>query len=74
MYLSAWDEEHFCIMLENLAEMTLGKEKNTNEMQNRGAILAQEQTDSQYYVYPVSYTHLDVYKRQPLYQSEPVAC
>lgn len=27
MYLSAWDEEHFCIMLENLAEMTLGKEK-----------------------------------------------
>lgn len=54
MYLSAWDEEHFCIMLENLAEMTLGKEKNTNEMQNRGDILAHEQTDSQYYVYLLS--------------------
>lgn len=54
MYLSAWDEEHFCIMLENLAEMTLGKEKNTNEMQNRGDILAQEQTASQYYVYLLS--------------------
>ena len=23
MYLSAWDEEHFCIMLETLAELTL---------------------------------------------------
>lgn len=58
MYLSAWDEEHFCIMLENLAEMTLGKEKNTEEMQNRGDILAQEQTDSQYYVYLLSCSFL----------------
>ena len=59
MYLSAWDEEHFCIMLGNLAEMTLGQEKNTKEMQNRGDVLAQEQTDSQYYVYQLSCAFLE---------------
>lgn len=26
MYLSAWDEEHFCIMLETLMSMSLGQE------------------------------------------------
>ena len=59
MYLSAWDEEHFCIMLGNLTEMTLGQEKNTKEMQNRGDALAQEQTDSQYYVYQLSCSFLE---------------
>ena len=31
IYLSAWDDEHFAIMLETLNEMTLGQEKNTGE-------------------------------------------
>ena len=30
MYLSAWDEEHFCIMLSMLTEMSLEHEKNTD--------------------------------------------
>ncbi len=59
MYLSAWDEEHFCVMLENLAEMTLGQEKNTKEMQNRGEVLAREQKDSQSYVYDLSCAFLE---------------
>ena len=67
MYLSAWDEEHFCIMLGNLAEMTLGQEKNTKEMQNRGDVLAQEQTDSQYYVYQLSCAFLE---DRPFYLDE----
>ena len=41
MYLSAWDEEHFCIMLETLAELTLGRERNTSEMKSKGACLAE---------------------------------
>lgn len=59
MYLSAWDEEHFCVMLENLAEMTLGQERNTKEMQNRGEVLAREQKDSQSYVYDLSCAFLE---------------
>ena len=34
MYLSAWDEAHFCILLETLMDLSLGKEKNTEEMRN----------------------------------------
>ena len=59
MYLSAWDEEHFCIMLEELAEMSLGKEKNTKEMRNKGEIIAEEQKDDEYYVYELSNSFLD---------------
>lgn len=32
IYLSAWDEKHFCIMLETLTELALGKERDTKEM------------------------------------------
>ena len=38
MYLSAWDEEHFCIMLETLAELTLGRERNTSENEKQGRL------------------------------------
>ena len=69
MYLSAWDEEHFCVMLENLAEMTLGQEKNTKEMQNRGEVLAKEQTDSQSYVYDLSCAFLE---NRPFYLEENI--
>ena len=40
MYLSAWDEAHFCILLETLMDLSLGKEKNTEEMRSQGEILA----------------------------------
>ena len=39
MYLSAWDEEHFCIMLSMLTEMSLEHEKNTDEMRTQGDVL-----------------------------------
>ena len=59
MYLSAWDEEHFCIMLETLSEMSVGKEKNTKEMRNKGEIIAEEQKNDEYYVYELSNSFLD---------------
>ena len=40
MYLSAWDEEHFCIMLETLMSMSLGQERNTDDMRIQGDVLA----------------------------------
>ncbi|MGI6011421.1 MAG: hypothetical protein ACOX8H_08005 [Ruminococcus sp.] len=59
MYLSAWDEEHFCIMLETLTELSLGKEKNTEEMRSKGDIYAEEHKDDEYYVYELSNSFLD---------------
>ena len=59
MYLSAWDEEHFCIMLETLTDLSLGREKNTDEMREKGDLLAEEQTDGEFYVYHLSNAFLD---------------
>ncbi len=59
MYLSAWDEQHFCIMLETLMDMTLGRDKNTDEMREKGDLLAEEQKDAEYYVYELSNSFLD---------------
>lgn len=59
IYLSAWDEEHFCIMLETLTDLSLGREKNTDEMREKGDLLAEEQTDGEYYVYHLSNAFLD---------------
>ena len=54
VYLSAWDEEHFCILLEMLTDLSLGKETTTREMSIRGDALAEEQTSDEYYVYLLS--------------------
>ncbi len=54
VYLSAWDEKHFCIMLETLTDMSLGRETNTKEMSVKGDALAEEQSDGEYYVYQLS--------------------
>ncbi len=54
VYLSAWDEKHFCVMLETLTDMSLGKDKDTREMSVKGDALAEEQTDDEYYVYQLS--------------------
>lgn len=65
IYLSAWDEEHFCIMLETLTDLSLGQEINTKEMRIKGDALAEEQIDSQYYVYLLSNAFLDDVPFQP---------
>lgn len=59
MYLSAWDEEHFCVLLETLTDLSLGKETNTKEMREKGDMLAEEQTDGEFYVYHLSNAFLD---------------
>lgn len=59
VYLSAWDEEHFCVMLETLTDLSLGKETTTSEMRAKGDSLVEEQVDAQYYVYLLSNAFLD---------------
>ncbi len=59
MYLSAWDDEHFCILLEILTDMSLGRETNTREMRVKGEALAEEQQNAEYYVYQLSNAFLD---------------
>ncbi len=54
IFLSAWDEEHFLIMLETLTDMTLGRERDIDEMMIKGDVLAEEQADEQFYIYQLS--------------------
>ncbi len=58
MYLAAWDDEHFAIMLETLSDMSLGKDRDTTEMSIKGDALAEEQDGSEYYVYRLSLSFL----------------
>lgn len=59
MYLSAWDEEHFAIMLGILTELALGKEQSTEEMRRQGEELAREHLDGEFYIYELSNAFLD---------------
>lgn len=59
MYLSAWDEEHFAEMLEVLTQMTLGKERDTEEMRLQGEQMEQEQSGGDYYIIQLSNAFLD---------------
>ena len=59
IYLSAWDEEHFAIMLETLTDMTLGRERDTDEMLIKGDALAEEQVDEEMYIYQLSIAFLE---------------
>lgn len=59
MYLSAWDEEHFAIMLETLTAMSLGQEEDTSDMRRQGDILAEQITGPEYYVFQLSNAFLD---------------
>jgi hypothetical protein len=45
IYLAGWDEEHFTVMLETLAEMSLGRQRSTDEMSAKGESLAYEYTE-----------------------------
>ncbi len=49
MYLSAWDEEHFVIMLETLTNMALGQEEDTEDMKFQGDVLSEENMDEHAY-------------------------
>ncbi|MCI9106273.1 MAG: hypothetical protein HFG56_07300 [Lachnospiraceae bacterium] len=64
MYLSAWDEEHFAMMLGVLTELTLGREKDTMEMRLQGEQMAKEHRgrehiDGDTYIYQLSNAFLD---------------
>lgn len=59
MYLSAWDDGHFCIMLETLNQMALGGETGLEGMRFTGDLLANAQEDAQYYVYMLANAFLD---------------
>jgi hypothetical protein len=54
IYLSAWDDTHFCVMLETLTDLTLGKEKDTQEMSVKGEAYAEEETGREAYFYQFS--------------------
>ena len=59
MYMSAMDEEHFCMILEILSRMSISKEETLDEMRSNGELLAEEQHDAEYYVYLLSNAFLD---------------
>ena len=59
MYLSAWDDEHFAVMLETLMDMSLGREQDTKDMLVKGDALAEERNDGEYYVYLLSGAFLE---------------
>ena len=59
MYLSAWDEEHFAVMLGILTELALGRERNTEEMRRQGEELAMKHIDGDSCLYQMSNAFLD---------------
>lgn len=59
MYLSAWDEEHFAVILEVLSDLAIGRERDTEEMRLQGEALAEEHMGGEYYVYQLSNAFLD---------------
>ena len=54
MYLSAWDEEHFAIILQILSDLAIGRERDTEEMHIQGDALAREETGGESYMYRLS--------------------
>lgn len=59
MYMSAWDEEHFLILLETLSHMLLGRDTDTEDMRIRGVSYADEQPNDETYIYRLSVSYLD---------------
>ena len=59
MYLSAWDEVHFCIMLEVLNDMSLAQDSDTKEMRIKGDAYEEEIQTAEQYVYKLSNAFLD---------------
>ena len=59
MYLSAWDEEHFAILLETLMRMSLGREQNTEDMEANGEAWAREEDGDEQKMYLLSCEFLE---------------
>ncbi|MGI5947140.1 MAG: hypothetical protein ACOX8K_07010 [Lachnospiraceae bacterium] len=59
MYLSAWDDEHFAILLETLMRMALGKEQDTEDMAIHGEALAEEENGDEQKMYCLSCEFLE---------------
>ena len=59
MYLSAWDEEHFAMILQVLSDLAIGRERNTEEMRLQGEALAGQQKGGDFYVFQLSNAFLD---------------
>lgn len=59
VYLSAWDEMHFNIILETLTGMSIGNETDTREMSIQGDALAEEETGREAYLYRLSIALLE---------------
>ena len=55
MYLSAWDDEHFCILLEILTDMSLGRETNTREMRVKGEARSSTTRNIMYTSFPTHF-------------------
>lgn len=62
MYLSAWDDEHFMVMVEMLNGMAIGQEKNTEDMRIEGEMRAEDYTeehdDGESFMYQLSSSFL----------------
>lgn len=63
MYLAAWDEEHFFILLQTLTNMALEREQDTEDMKFQGDMLADENADAnaigEAYIYQLSGAFLE---------------
>lgn len=59
MYLFARDDEHFCLLLQTLSEMTIGKRKNAKEMIEIVEGIAKDRPDSEYFAYQLSVSFLE---------------
>lgn len=62
MYLSAWDDEHFIIMVEMLNSMAIGQEQDTEDMRIEGEMRAEdhaeEKMDGEAFIYQLSCSFL----------------
>ena len=58
MYLSAWDDEHFAIILEMLNVIALGKHQDTVDMEAQGDAYIEESDELQSPLYQLSQSFL----------------
>ena len=58
MYLSAWDDEHFMIILSILNTMSLGKHEDTADMEVEGDSYVEESSEEESPVYQLSSSFL----------------
>ena len=63
MYLSAWDDEHFIVMVEMLNSMAIGQEQDTEDMRIEGEMRAEDfqadAADGEAFMYQLSSSFLN---------------